>query len=280
MEETLPDGMRRRWLRIEVARAVALAGVLGAAALVFVASAPTAAASTPATWRADLYDARAALWQEPDGSACTSAVALMMLNVVAYESGAQYMAPPDPRAPRTAPRWHADTSYATMETVLEFERSNMTMLARSAGSDPHGWRNALNYYGWGSVNAGVYRDSAYDSFDAAARAVVEAVARSGRPVGILARAGGHAQMVTGYVVTGDDPRFGDDFTIQGVFLTDPLKGVAMRDAWVSLDEWRWGPVAVRFSAYLQDDSPYRDGVDGNVGTAEWYGKWVILDAVR
>ena len=58
--------------------------------------------------------------------------------------------------------------------MLSYERSNMTMLAASAGSDPHGWRNALNYFGWGSIKAGAYEDAAYPSFDAAARAVAAA----------------------------------------------------------------------------------------------------------
>jgi hypothetical protein len=275
----VPDGMRRTLRGVELARAVALASLLCAAALIFVVSAPMAAASAPATWKADLYDARAVIWQEPDGSACTSAAAQMMLNIVAYESGSEYLAPPDSLAPRTAPRWHVDTSHETMEALQAYERSNMTMLASSAGADPHGWRNALNYFGWGSVNAGVYRDSAYFSFDDAARAVVTSVARTGSPVGILARGGSHAQLVTGYVVTGEDPRIGDNFTIQGVYLTDPLRRVAMRDAWIPLDDWRSGAEAVRFSRYLQNDSPYRDGLDGNVGTSEWYGKWVIVSPV-
>ena len=276
----MPDGRRRRWARVELARSAALASLVTAAALIFVVTAPLAAAASPLTWTADLYDARAVVWQEPDGSACTSAAAQMMLNIVAYESGSDYLAPPDGLAPRTAPRWHVDTSFETMETLLAYERSNMTMLARSAGADPHGWRNALNYYGWGSINAGVYRDSAYTTFDAAARAVVASVARRGIPVGILAREGRHAQLVTGYVVTGEDPRTGDDFDIQCVYLTDPLRGVAMRDAWVSLEEWRSGAEAIRFAPYLQNDSPYRDGLDGNVGTSEWYGKWVIVNPVE
>ena len=275
----MPDGMRRTLRGVELARAGALASLAAATALIFVVSAPMAAASAPATWKADLYDARAAVWQEPDSSACTSAAAQMMLNIVAYESGSDYLLPPDGLAPRTAPRWHVDTSYETMEALLAYERSNMTMLARSAGADPHGWRNALNYFGWGSMNAAVYRDSSYWSFDAAARAVVTAVARSGSPVGILARGGTHAQLVTGYVVTGEDPRVGDDFTIQGVYLTDPLRRVAMRDALIPLEDWRSGPEEVRFSRYLQNDSPYRDGLDGNVGTSEWFGRWVIVNPI-
>jgi hypothetical protein len=82
------------------------------------------------------------------------------------------------------------------------------------------------------------------------------------------------------VATGDDPRIGRDFTIVGVYLTDPLKAAAMRNKWVPLEQWRSGVTAIRFTQYLQNDSPYRDGIDGLVGTTEWYGKWVIVNPVR
>ncbi len=279
MPEGAPGSGRPKWARAGLARTLAIANLVIVAALLLAGAAPASAASTR-TWTIDLYDSRAALWQDPDALACTSAVTQMMLNVVAFESRADYMAPPDGRSSRPVPRWHVDTSFETTESVLAYERSNMTMLASSAGTDPHGWRNALNYYGWGSVNAGVYRDTAYPSFDAAARAVVSSLAGTRRPVGILARAGTHAQLVTGFVATGDDPRDGGDFTIVGIYLTDPLKRVGMRDAWVSLEEWRSGTVAVRFAPYLQNDSPYRDVIDGSVGATEWLGKWVIVNPVR
>ena len=275
----MADEWRRKWARAGLARSLAVANLAIVAALL-VAGAAQAAAKDGATWTLDVYDSRAVVWQDPDGSACTSAAVQTMLNLVAYESPAEYMAPPDARASRTAPQWRADTSHGMTETLLGYERANMTMLAASAGTDPHGWRNALNYYGWGSINAGVYRDSAYATFDAAARAVVTSLSRSHRPVGILARSGGHAQVVTGFVTAGRDPRVGDDFTILGVYVTDPLRLAALRDTWVSLEDWRSGATTVRFAPYLQADSPYRDGIDGAVGTAEWYGKWVIVNAVR
>jgi hypothetical protein len=45
----------------------------------------------------------------------------------------------------------------------------------SNGSDPHGTRNALNYYGWGSKKAGVYQDVSFATFG-------EAAQRSCRPL--------------------------------------------------------------------------------------------------
>jgi outer membrane biosynthesis protein TonB len=224
---------------------------------------------SPQTWTLDLYDARAPRYQNPDNTACTAAAAQSMLNTIAYTGSASGF------------MWQPTTSYAVQEEILAYERANMTMLTTSAGSDPHGWRNALNYYGWGSISAGVYRDSAYSSFDAAAKAAVRAVARYHKPVGILARAGTHAQFITGYQVTGDDPTTGSsDFSIIGVNLTDPYQAVAHRDFWLTYADWRSGGTWLRFSPYTESDSPYADPIDGHVGTDEWYGHWVLIVPVR
>jgi hypothetical protein len=100
-------------------------------------------------------------------------------------------------------------------------------------------------------------------------------------VGILALAGGHAQFITGYQVTGDDPATGStNFTIVGVDVTDPWQSAGHRDSWVTLADLSSGGTWVRFSPYLETDSPYRDPIDGQIGHDEWYGKWVIIDPVR
>jgi hypothetical protein len=223
----------------------------------------------PATWTLDLYDARADRWQNPDFTACTAASTESMLNTISYARSTSGFV------------WQPNTSYSTQESILAFERQHMTMLTSSAGTDPHGWRNALNYYGWGSIDAGVYRDSAYSSFDAAAKAAVSALAAYHKPVGILARGGHHGQVITGYQVTGADPSTGSsDFSIVGVDLTDPLESVGYRDTWITLADWRSGGSWIQFSQYLQDDSPYQDPIDGQIGNDEWYGRWVIIDPVN
>jgi hypothetical protein len=225
--------------------------------------------SQPAAWTADLYDTRADRWQDPDYTACTAASTESMLNTISYSRASSGLV------------WKTTTSYDTQESILAYERAHMTMLTSSLGTDPHGWRNALNYFGWGSMNAGVYRDSSYSSFDAAAKAAVSALAMYHKPVGILALAGGHAQVMTGYQVSGDDPSTGSmNFTIVGVDITDPYHWAARRDSWVSLADWSSGGTWVRFSPYLESDSPYRDPIDSKVGYDEWYGKWVIIDPVK
>ena len=223
----------------------------------------------PVTWTFDVHDAGTDRWQDPDYTGCTAASTESMLNTIAHNGSTSGFV------------WQPTTSYSTQESILAFEREHMTMLTSSAGTDPHGWRNALNYYGWGSVDAGVYRDSAYSSFEAAAMAAVSAIAMHHEPVGILARSGSHGQVVTGYEVTGADPRTGStDFSIVGVNLTDPLQSVGYRDTWIAIADWRSGGSWVRFSQYLQNDSPYQDPIDGQIGNDEWDGMWVIIDPVK
>jgi hypothetical protein len=235
--------------------------------------------ATPSTWTLDVYDARAVRWQNPDLTACTAASTQMMLNMSVYweDDSPAGAAEPEPRPPLG---WKADVSYARQESILAYQRRTGTMLLSWPGADAHGWRNALNYYGWGSVRAGVYRDEAFDSFDAAVRSTVTAIALYRKPVGILAWAGDHAQIVTGYRVTGDDPRTGmTDFSVVGVYLTDPLRSDGFRDHYVSLATWKSGAETIRFTPYLMTNSPYADPIDGHQGNAEWDGRWVIIAPV-
>jgi len=228
-----------------------------------------AAPEAEAVRTSDLYQPGVARYQDPDFTACTAASTESMLNTISVDGA------------RDGFTWKRTTSYATQESILAYERDHMTMLVTSAGTDPHGWRNALNYFGWGSLAAGVYQDAAYESFDEAARATVIALATTRKPVGILARAGGHAEFVTGYQVIGADPSTGSsDFSIVGVYLTDSLGSNGHRDVWTTYTQWRSGGEWVRFSPYLQTDSPYRDPIDGRVGRKEWYGRWVIIRPVR
>lgn len=226
-------------------------------------------ASGPATYKMDIYDHRAVRWQQPDATACTAASALSMLNTIFYSGSDASIV------------WRPTTSFAKQESILAYERAHMTMGLDSPGSDPHGWRNALNYYGWGSANAGVYVDAAYGSFAGAAKAVVLALAETRKPVGVLAEYGGHAEFVTGYKVTGANPTTGSsDFTIVGVYLTDPFKSDGHRDTWITYARWQTGLLRVRFSAYEEIDSHHRDKIDGRVGEKEWLNKWVIVKPVK
>ena len=233
----------------------------------------------PQEWKLDLYNARGLRMQNPDYTACTAASALTMLNMAASWTDYTPAAPGLP-VPRPPQGWKVDVSYTRLESMLAYQRKNGTMLLTWPGADAHGWRTSLNFYGWGSTGADVYHDVAFNSFEKAAMATVRAVALYRKPVGILGWAGDHAQIVTGYRVFGDDPRTGStDFTITGIYLTDPLAADGYRDTYVTLATWKSGAKHVKFTPYAMTNSPYVDKVDGKQGNAEWDGNWVIVAPV-
>jgi len=233
-------------------------------------------ATPPTEWALDLYKEAGMRYQYPDINACTAAAAQISLNFISYDAGNL--------------RWSPTVSYATMEEILKYERANMTMPQWGNGSDPHGTRNALNYYGWGSKQAGVYQDASFATFGEAATAIVSSIARTRKPAIIFTWWGQHSQVVTGYKVRGGNPATSADFTIEGMYLTDPLLGytyveyggtshhiIAIKpDTYVSLADLEQGRDAVRFGAYEQNDSTGRDPIDGNRGKDEWYKKWVVV----
>jgi len=236
-------------------------------------------AATPArsTFVFNLYRGPAMRYQNPDESACTAAATLIMLNTAYYTSGPQWTASATSGASETTFVWKPTRAYSSQESILKWERAHMTMPLYKPGADPHGWRNALNRYGWGSITAGVYADLSYTTFGQAAVATVRSIALTDVPVGIPGWYGSHAQIVTGYSVTGDDPRTGStNFKINGVYLTDPLEERHLVDDYITLQQWRSGPDQLRFAPYYQTDSIYKDPIDGKVGRHEWWGKYVIV----
>jgi hypothetical protein len=239
-------------------------------------STPGSTPTAPAEWHLDLYLKEGMRYEYPDPYSCTATSVQITLNFIAYDGGQTI--------------WSPTTSYAKQEEIFAYERAHMTLPTWINGSDPHGARNALNYFGWGSMEAGVYKDVAFGTFGAAAKAVVASIARTRKPAIVFPWYGGHAQVVTGYKVHGADPATSDNFTIDGVYLTDPLYGYTFivyggvshkvvaidPDTYVSLATWHAGPDAVRYTDYLQTDSTLRDPIDGTIGKVEWYRKWVAV----
>jgi hypothetical protein len=227
-----------------------------------------------------LYNENGVRFQNPDHEACTAASVQTTLNMIALSGGAI--------------GWSPTLEYAVQERILAYERANMTLPAGLPGSDPHGTRNALNYYGWNSMWAGVYVDRAYSTFDEAAKAIVSSIARTHKPAIIFTWFGGHTQVVSGYRVHGADPATSNDFTVVGVNLTDPLVGAGYltydgtshevqtikADTFVTLANWRSGPDAVQFRRYWQPDSTLEDPIDGSIGKKEWYNRWVVVLATK
>ncbi len=269
-------------------------GIAARVALLFAvgltAFAPVPAAATT-TWTSNLFVESAFIYQDPYFNACTAAATMFMLNVVAERGsgGPDLTWTPYRRKNNPDPADKRD-----LRSILAFEQANDTLAGAGKGSDAHGWRNALNAYGWGAQAMDdparmIYDDRAYRTFKRAVRAAVKAIARHRMPVGILGWAGGHAQVMTGYVVTGQDPRVSNDFTVRYVFLSDPLRSNRVLNRKTSVESLRTGNLKLRFQAYRQTDSPYDDPIEpGDIaasiraadGPSEWYRRWVLVKPVR
>lgn len=244
------------------------------------------------TWTKNLWAERSFLYQDPYGTACTAASTMLMLNLTARRGSGGPGFRWTPYLVKHNARVRTD--YRDMTSILYFARARDTLRASSAGSDAHGWRNALNYHGWGDTvmrdpGRRVYEDLTFGSFDETVRAAVRAIARFDMPVGILAWAGGHAQVMTGYEVVGEDPALSDDFTVTAVWISDPLKRQRLVNARVTLDELRSGDPRVRLRRYREFDSPFddpftpgwrRSSVRPSVGPSEWYNRFVLVAPVR
>ncbi|HEX5589164.1 MAG TPA: cell wall-binding repeat-containing protein [Candidatus Limnocylindrales bacterium] len=223
-------------------------------------------------WIGNLYDGRAVRYQQPDPYACTATAVLMMLNMAAYAG----IAEPE------GFMWTPTIAFDVQSAILAWERDHMTQpQAGTDGSDPHGWRNALNHFGWGSLEADVYRDLAFDGFDAALRQAIVSAASLGKPSGLLMLNGAHAVVLHGWDVTGDDPRTGStNFTVGGVYITDPWGPVAHRNFYISRASLAGGTKWVQFGRFTEPDSTIVDPIDGRIGRDEWQGRYVIVAAVR
>ncbi len=240
-------------------------------------------------WQKNLFDARGFLYQDPYYTACTAASAMMMLNFMAIAG--------------TGGEGFSWTTYRTknnpdpvdrrdLTSVLRFERIHDTLIMGAPGSDPHGWRNALNFYGWGlsamtDPTLMVYEDEAFPTFDGALNSAVRAIARFNKPIGMLGWAGGHAQVITGYVVTGEDPAVSANFTVNAVYLSDPLRSDRVVNKLVSRNSLQRGNLRYRFQAYREKDSPFDDPYEpGYLHSSvrspgsEWYHRWVIVAPIR
>lgn len=230
----------------------------------------------------NLYRSAGFRFQDPNYVACTATSAQDMLNFVALTGNGG-----------DGFKWRVSVSSTTRDSVLAYERAHDTIVAGSHGSDPHGWRNALNHYGWGDSALGegqrVYEDRAFESFNDAVRTAVRQMILTGKPVGVLGWAGRHAQMITGYyglqgnpLARTHDGDWANTFTVAGVYMTDPLRADGLVNAKVSLTTLSSGSTTLRFRRYMETDSPYDDPYrSGSMASRnEWYGHFVMLIPVR
>jgi hypothetical protein len=241
---------------------------------------PPPSPSVPAAL--DLYVSSGFRYQDPNFSACTSTSAQTMLNYIRIRGtgGPGF-------------RWVRSVSGSTRDAMLRWERNHDT-LTGGRGSDPHGWRNALNFYGWGPgalTKAGrVYEDMAFSSYALAIKASVRAIIATRKPVGILGWRGGHAQVITGYYGLVGDPfatdssgRFTEAFGIGGLYFSDTLSSNRMRHIRVSYYNLQYtANNRLRFRPYTETDSklddPYTVGWRRSVN--EWYRRYVVILPIR
>ena len=265
----------------------ALALVIGLVA-VFASLGPVRATSM---WTKNLYASGAFLYQDPYWQGCTAASTMIMLNTIAYRrTGGNGFLWTQTRIKNDSNR----SNVRDLTSILAFERAHDTLNMLGAGSDAHGWRNALNYYGWGAAAMTnqanmVYQDRAFSTFDAALHDAVRDIARFDKPVGIVGWAGRHAQVMTGYVVEGEDPAISDAFLVRYIYLSDSLRADGYVNIKLSTAQLRSGNLHYRFQAYRESDSPYddaytagwrRSSVLPTRGPSQWYRRWVIVAPVR
>jgi hypothetical protein len=231
----------------------------------------------------NLFVAAQFRFQDPNRAACTATAVRSMLNFIAVH-----------RTGGPGFRWWRPNVWgSTRDHILAWERTHDTMTG-GTGSDPHGWRNALNDFGWGSgsmvAGSRVYEDVSFSSYDGAMQAAMRALIATGKPVGLLARGGRHAQMLTGYYGLVGNPfarnaagHYTNAFTVAGFFITDPLRSAREVNLKIDYKGLRYtGNWRKRFGRYYQTDSrlddPYTPGF--RVSKDEWYGRYVLILPIR
>ena len=231
--------------------------VVAVALALSIVAASTASAAT--TWSRNLYNASAFLYQDPYSTACVPASTMIMLNLIALAgTGGPGFAW---RTYRTKNNTTNPADQRDMVSIFGWERAHDTLPTTARGTDPHGWRNGLDWYGWGSYqdrSKRVYEDLRFGTFDNAVKTAVRAIARYRMPVGILAWAGRHAQVMHGYTVVGADPRVSDNFTVVSVVISDPLYSDQLVNKRITLASLRTGLLKYRFRRYTETDSRYDD----------------------
>ena len=189
--------------------------------------------------------------------------------------------------------WLTTNAGSVRDSILAWERRHDTMTG-GHGSDPHGWRNALNFFGWGPLalvaGARVYDDVSFGSFDAAMKAAVRALVATGKPVGLLGWRGAHAQMITGYYGLTGDPfardlagRYTNAFSVAGFYLTDPLRSSNAVNRMRSYSSLRLTMnYRLRFQRFYETDSRLDDIYTPGfrIAKSEWYKRFVLILPIR
>jgi hypothetical protein len=225
-------------------------------------------ASPAATRQSNTYSmnlfAATGVRNQGDNHSCTAAATMIMLNFVASKSSNK----------GDGFTWKSSVATGVQTQVMTYEWNHMTATraAEQNGADANGWRNALNYFGWGSMSAGIYVVEAYNSYASATKAAVKAMARTGKPVGYLALHGDHAEVLNGFAVTAADPATSDDFKVINLFVTDSALGYRNH-------QFSYSRFSAVFDQNLAPGSTQVDPVSGTIGDNLWMGKWILIEPV-
>ena len=200
---------------------------------------PTSGAAGATVHKRDVYFANGHE-RQVDGRTCTAASTAMMLNFIARR----------------------DLGLDQMAILRYAQRNDALPNATQRGSDPLGWARAATYFSDRIGHPTTYQWKAYGSKSAALRAAAVAIARLGKPVGLLVWNGRHAIVMTGYEASAD-PATGS-FTLNHVYTSDPYSAGPTVGR-----HRRWAVADIPFNRYLElDATPYYDDA--------WYRKWVVV----
>lgn len=126
---------------------------------------------------------------------CVAASAQMMFNMILDET---------------------DHSRAGQKQYYLYARAHDLTPDRIPGADPRGWALALRHFGGGN-----YSDVSSPTFKSALRQAARRMRLTGKPVGILARAGDHAMVLNGFTASAD-PATALSFDVTAVYIMGPL----------------------------------------------------------
>ncbi len=213
---------------------------------------------------------------QPDKVTCVPTSVLMMLNYIPQtgSQGENFI-------------WTPSVTYRSVMTIKEWTQAHDTLVDTGLGSDLNGWRNALNFFGWGNYQdpqTRVYEVFSFDSFDEAFDAAIKAMALYNKPVGFPGWGGSHAQFITGNETVGDPAKEG--YVTNTLNITDPLQKNGLRNATITPEELKNGSLTWRFRPYVWKDSPFIDlyprtpSDKPKPAWIDWYGRFNILAPAR
>ncbi|HYM84184.1 MAG TPA: cell wall-binding repeat-containing protein [Candidatus Dormibacteraeota bacterium] len=180
------------------------AGLFGLVLLVSTAvAAPVSAAAPPWQGSVDLYQP-AAFTTQPDYITCVSTAVQIMRNLI---------------------QGTADHSVSEIKSWYTWGRSQTYMSYSVAGLDPLAWARLLT-----AMGAGPYIDRSFGTFEEAVSAAAYELRLTGKPIGLLVQAGGHAWVMNGFSAD-TDPLTSSTFQVTAVRVTGPLYPMQQRNGY-------------------------------------------------